>query len=109
MKLILFYITNGSEQSAHQLGRMAVEQQLAACANIFPIQSIFPWEGALQTENEFVLVLKTMPDMKDRLHDYIAQNHPYDIPCIINFEVEVNEVYGEWIKDFVSRPNAGGT
>jgi uncharacterized protein involved in tolerance to divalent cations len=42
---------------------MAIEQQLAACANVFPMQSVFPWNGEIQQEEEFVLILKTLPSL----------------------------------------------
>ena len=35
------YITAGSMDEAKSIGRVLVEERLAACANIFPITSIF--------------------------------------------------------------------
>lgn len=79
------------------MGRMAVEQKLAACANVFPIQSIFSWEGAMQSEGEFVTVLKTLPSHQKELAKYIAAHHAYKIPCIAHWKVEVNASYGLWM------------
>ncbi|MGB4850641.1 MAG: divalent-cation tolerance protein CutA [Saprospiraceae bacterium] len=105
MQILLFYIPVSSNIEAISLGQKAVEQRIAACANIFPIQSIFPWEGAIQNENEFVLILKTIPSLKNQLTSFITSHHSYEVPCILNWIVEVNESYGLWIKENVLKEN----
>lgn len=102
MQIALFYIPISTQSEATSLGRKTIENRLAACANVFPIQSIFPWEGAIQNEGEYVLVLKTITSLDDKLRDFISDHHPYDVPCIMSWDVEVNEVYGEWIRENVS-------
>ena len=101
MEITLFYITNADEKLASALGHEAVEKKLAACANIFPIRSIFPWDDKMQSENEIVLILKTIPALKNALTQFIRARHTYEIPCIINWDVEVNDQYGEWIRENV--------
>lgn len=101
MQILLFYIPIGSETEAKSLGLNAVEKKLAACANVFPIQSIFPWDGTIQNEHEFILVLKTLPSLKNKVSEYISVHHSYDVPCIISWIVEVNESYGMWVTENV--------
>jgi periplasmic divalent cation tolerance protein len=101
VRIIFFYITTPDETIAKKLGHLAVEKKLAACANIFPIQSVFPWDNQLSEENEFVLVLKTIPQLSMDLKEFISENHPYEVPCIMNWEVEVNEAYGKWVNENV--------
>lgn len=101
MEITLFYITNASKESASKLGHEAIEKKLAACANIFPVQSIFPWDNEMQSEDECVLILKTIPFLKNDLTTFIISRHPYEVPCIINWNVEVNDNYGDWIKQNV--------
>ena len=101
MHILLFYIPAGTSDEANSLGQKAVENRFAACANVFPVQSIYPWEGMMQNENEFVLILKTMPFLKARLTDFISQHHSYEIPCILNWNADVNETYGNWIMENV--------
>lgn len=98
MQITIFYIPVSNSDVAQKIGQLAVELKLAACANFFPIQSIFPWEGAVQNESEFILILKTVTKLNEKLSDFIRDNHPYEIPCIINWNVEVNHEYGEWIE-----------
>ncbi len=99
MDITFFYIPVGSESEAVTLGHLAVAKRLAACANVFPIQSIYPWEVRIHHENEFVLVLKTVPLLKVLLQTLIEEHHSYDVPCILCWNVEVNELYGKWIEE----------
>ncbi|HZV71605.1 MAG TPA: divalent-cation tolerance protein CutA [Saprospiraceae bacterium] len=101
MQILLFYIPAGTNEEAASLGQIAVEKRFAACANIFPVQSIYPWEGMMQNENEFVLMLKTMPYLKNRLMDFISQHHSYENPCILSWNCEVNKEYAMWMMENV--------
>ncbi|MBP7238776.1 MAG: divalent-cation tolerance protein CutA [Saprospiraceae bacterium] len=99
MEITFFYIPIGSESEATNLGDLAIDKKLAACSNVFPITSAFPWNGKLEKENEFVLVLKTIHSLTDSLRSFIVENHPYDVPCIMSWSAEVNESYGKWMKE----------
>jgi periplasmic divalent cation tolerance protein len=101
VEITLFYITTGDKETASRLSHQAVELKLAACGNIFPINSIFPWENAMQHDEEFALILKTVPALKEKLRAFIKRMHPYDVPCIISWDVDVNEEYYHWIQSIV--------
>ena len=101
MLITIFYITVADEASAIALGRLAVEEKLAGCSNIFPIKSFFPWENIMHQENEFVIILKTIPALADELRSFVADKHSYEVPCIMNWEVNVNDAYGKWIESNV--------
>ena len=97
MEITIFYIPIGSESEAIDLGDLVIGTKLAACSNVFPITSAFPWNGNLEKENEFVLILKTIPSLTDSLRIFIEGNHPYEIPCILSWNAEVNDSYGKWM------------
>lgn len=105
MQITLFYIPVSNSEVAQKIGQLAVELKLAACANIFPNQSVFPWDGGIQKESEYILILKTVIRLKENLTSFIRENHPYEIPCILNWNVEVNYEYGEWIERNVISAN----
>ena len=99
LKITLFYITAADQETAASLGHLAVDQRLAGCANIYPIQSIYPWDESIHHENEYVLLLKTIPEVKDQLSIFIQQHHPYEVPCILHWDVDVNDAYKKWIEN----------
>ncbi|HUR29806.1 MAG TPA: divalent-cation tolerance protein CutA [Saprospiraceae bacterium] len=98
MEITLFYITTGDQAAASKLGHLAVDKKLAACANYYPMQSIFPWDNEMKSEAEFVLILKTIPLLKNELAEFIITHHVYEVPCVMNWNVEVNDKYGDWVK-----------
>ena len=99
MPFLLFYITHPDEPTARRIADLAVQQRLAACANIFPIASTYWWAGSIQTEAEWVSILKTRPELEQALEDCIRAAHPYDVPCLLRFEVRANAAYEQWIAE----------
>lgn len=103
MEILLFYIPFSASADASVAGQKAIEQRLAACAHVFPIHSIFPWDGQLQTEQESILLLKTIPALKEKIQSFIAALHPYEIPAILSWSAEVNESYGVWMLEQIGQ------
>jgi periplasmic divalent cation tolerance protein len=99
LEITFFYIPIGSESEAIDLGDLVISKKLAACSNVFPITSAFPWNGKLERENEFVLILKSIPSLSDSLRSFIEGNHPYDVPCILSWSGVVNDTYGKWMME----------
>lgn len=97
MQILIFYIPVSTKDEAQSLAQLIMSERLAGCANIFPVNSIYPWEGNLQYEDEVILLLKTIPVLKNKLADFISAHHTYKIPCIMNWLVDINESYGNWI------------
>jgi len=78
-----------------------VEQKTAACANIFPIKSVYWWNQNIHSENEWVSIVKTIPENWNWLKKEVEKVHPYEVPCIMKFDVEANEAYENWIRESV--------
>lgn len=97
MPFLLFYITHPDEGCARRVSEHLVNERLAACANIFPITSVYWWQGAVQHDGEWVAVVKTRLDLEHKLEAEVRKIHPYEVPCILRFEVRANEAYERWI------------
>lgn len=97
MSFCLVYITFGSEEDALRISQQLVEERVAACANIFPIKSIYEWNAVLQNDDEWVAILKTTNELWPALKSRVEEIHPYEVPCIMKIEVEANEKYEAWI------------
>ena len=52
-------VTVASQSEATAIATIFIEEKLAACINVFPVQSIYQWEGNIQQESEFQLIIKT--------------------------------------------------
>ncbi|MBK1625288.1 divalent-cation tolerance protein CutA [Afifella marina] len=97
-QLVLLYIPCPGMETAKELAAAAVSERLAACANILPTMvSVYRWQGAIEDEEETVLILKTPPEREADLRRLIEARHPYDVPAILTLAaVRVNTPYLEW-------------
>jgi periplasmic divalent cation tolerance protein len=91
--------TAGSEQEARKIAGHLVENQLAACVNIVPqIESIYRWEGRVESNQEWLLVIKTTAERFPAVRDAIRELHSYDLPECMAMSVEDGSAeYLEWI------------
>jgi periplasmic divalent cation tolerance protein len=101
MNLILVYITNPTEDEAKRIAKYLLDKKLIACANIFPIKSMYWWGDEVVSENEYVLILKTTEEKFEIVKNEVEKIHSYETPCIIKIKAEANEKYFKWLGDTV--------
>jgi periplasmic divalent cation tolerance protein len=91
--------TTDSDDEAQRLARGLVETRLAACVQIVgPVRSVFRWEGAVQVEPEYQLVVKTTRAAEAT--EWIVGNHSYDVPEVITLPIDGgHETYLTWMAD----------
>ena|SRR5437868_269729 len=95
--------TAGSEEEARKIARHLVEKRLAACVNIIPqIESIYRWQGKVESSREWLLVAKTTQEKFPAVRDAIRKLHSYDLPeCVaINIE-DGSSDYLQWLAESV--------
>jgi periplasmic divalent cation tolerance protein len=92
--------TAGSEEEAQKIARHLVEHQLAACVNIVPkIESIYRWQGKVESSREWLLLIKTTAERFPAVLDAVRQLHSYELPECIAIGVEDGSAeYLEWIE-----------
>jgi periplasmic divalent cation tolerance protein len=95
--LCLVLTTVATGEDAQRLGRAMVEQRLAACAQISAIDSIYRWNGALQCEPEWRLLLKTTEARRPALQAALRAAHPYELPAIVALPMQAGEDFAAWI------------
>ena len=98
MNFIFIYITASTKKEAKKIATHLLEKRLIACANIFPINSLYWWENKIVDENEVVLIAKTKESNFKKVKSEVEKIHSYTIPCIIKFPVNANRKYLDWIK-----------
>lgn len=80
------YITCKNQVQAQKIATALIKENLAACANTFPIKSVYKWKGKLVKEKECALVLKTTQKKYPQLEKRAKQLHSYKVPCIVAFK-----------------------
>ena len=100
---VLVLTTAGNEAEAQKIANDLVERRLAACVNIVPrIQSVYRWEGKVETAEEYLLVIKTTKARGAEVQSAIQELHSYELPeCIVISVESGSEEYLKWIEDSV--------
>jgi periplasmic divalent cation tolerance protein len=100
---LLVLTTTGSEAEAQQIAHALVDRQLAACVNIVPkIQSVYRWEGKVESAEEFLLLIKTGKSRQTEVCAAIRELHSYELPeCIVISIESGSKEYLKWIADSV--------
>jgi periplasmic divalent cation tolerance protein len=76
-----------------------LDQKYIVCANIFPMTSLYNWEGKREEKKEVILLVKTLKEKVKEVEEKITELHSYDCPCVLSLNVEtVNNAYMEWCK-----------
>jgi|ERR1700733_13130381 periplasmic divalent cation tolerance protein len=99
----LVLTTCGSIEEARRIAHELVERQLAACVNIVPqIESVYRWQGKVETASEWMLIIKTTEAAFGRLRDALIELHSYELPECIAIEIkEGSSAYLQWIGESV--------
>lgn len=99
MDLIAVFTSLPSRQQAQQLAASLVESGLVACAQISEIESFYRWEGELQQEPEYRLLLKAPADRYEAIEAAILGTHSYELPAIHAIRIErILPSYAAWIQ-----------
>lgn len=99
MSIVTVYAVFAHHDEAQRIGRAMIERDLAACVNILqPCQSIFRWEGKIETATESPAIFKTTLELSDALVAAIADLHSYAVPAIVVWPiVKLSEPYADWV------------
>ena len=102
--LITVYTTFPDRETAARVARALVEERLAACANLLPVESIYRWRGGSRQAGEWAVFLKTRRDLYPAIEARLRALHPYEVPAILGSPDErVDAAYAAWVRG-VDRP-----
>ena len=105
--LLLVLTTVATRADADALARAMVEQRLAACAQISAIDSVYRWQGAVQSEGEFRVLFKTTAERYPALEAALRSSHPYELPAIVALPVvKALPAFADWVAHEVCEPRA---
>lgn len=103
MSIIAIMTTTDSLDEARSIASVLVERQLAACAQISPIQSYYTWQGTVQNDEEYRVFIKTTDDRYADVEAAILELHSYELPAVV--ALDITRAYGpytEWVTESVS-------
>ena len=87
-----------SRANAEAIGKSLVTQGLAACVQMFPIDSIYKWQGAIEEAQELMLFCKIKSEDYAAVEAAIRALHTYETPEIVEIAIEKGApAYLQWI------------
>ncbi len=99
-EVLLGYVPCKNKKQAEKIANALLERRLIACANIVPaVNSCYRWEGEICSEEESLLLVKTIKSKRKLVEKVVKREHSYKIPCIgfLKFE-DINKEYELWVK-----------
>ena len=99
----LIISTAGSKEEASALAHKLVEERLAACVNIIgPIESVYRWQGRVESAAEFTILVKTTSAKSKAVMQRILELHSYELPEAIQIDIQDGSPeYLKWIAESV--------
>jgi len=96
---IVILITTSTEEEAHSIAELLLNQRKVACVNIVPgVDSFFWWQGKPDSAKESLLIVKTRASLLPKVIELVKEAHSYEVPEIIALPlVGGNEDYLKWI------------
>lgn len=95
---VLIACATGSRGEADSIARALVEERLAACVQLFPIHSVYRWDGGVQSEDEWMLHIKTRATAAGAIGARIRAIHSYALPEVTVMPIiDGSAEYLEWV------------
>ncbi|RZM77203.1 divalent-cation tolerance protein CutA [Leptolyngbya iicbica] len=91
-------VTVDTQESAQEIAQALVGDRLAACVNLYPIHSVYTWEGKVEQAAEWQLIIKTDLALFPKIETALGMLHPYDVPEILAIPIhQGSEPYMAWL------------
>jgi periplasmic divalent cation tolerance protein len=101
---VVVLVTAGSLKEARKIATELVKGGLAACVNLSgPIESVYRWQGKIETGRERLLLIKTARERFPEVAAAVRKAHSYVTPEIICLPiVDGSRDYLDWLADSVT-------
>ena len=98
---IIAFVTCPNIKEARNIAARLVKERLAACVNILSgVESLFWWQGKVDSAQEVLLVIKTRKPLFKKLEKLVKSLHSYSVPEIISIDISAgSREYLGWIKE----------
>ena len=97
MEILVIIATESSKTNAVRIAKLLIKEKLAACVSIKRIFSVYEWDGDIEETKEFEITIKSKPEFKDYLIDFLNKISTYDVPQIIYKKYYSEMKYYDWI------------
>ena len=97
MEVLVLITTESNKKDALRVAKLLLQNKLAACVSIKQIFSIYAWDDEIAETKEFEITIKSKPEFKESLVDFLHEISTYDVPQIIYKEFNSDIKYHDWL------------
>jgi len=96
---LVVYVTTPNSETSKLIAHGLVSSGLAACVNILPgVTSVYRWQGAVNSDTEELLIVKSTAQHLPELTQAVLRMHPYDTPEVLAVPaVGGSAAYIQWL------------
>jgi periplasmic divalent cation tolerance protein len=96
--IVEIQITCGNDREADLIAEALIARRLAACVQQLPIRSIYRWRGAVERDDEILLLAKTTRPRIEGVRATVRELHSYDVPALTVIDIaDGADDYLAWI------------
>ena len=96
----LVMVTVSSQEEGKKIAMTLLNEKLAACINMTPVDSFYTWADKINCDREWQLLIKTRSNLFIKLAEKIQLLHSYDVPEIIALPILAgSSSYLNWIAE----------
>ena len=96
--------TTPDREEAAKIAKLLIDEKLAACVQLLPIESFYVWQGKTQNEAEILLLVKTRSALFEPAIARIKAVHSYSVPEIVAMPFAAGFAgYLDWIDSVTAR------
>ena len=97
MEILVIIVTESCKTNAVRMANLLIKEKLAACVSRKQIFSVFEWDDDIQETKEYEIAIKSKPEFKDDLIDFLHKISTYDVPQIIYKKYNSEIKYYDWL------------
>mgnify|MGYP001087344204 CR=1 FL=1 len=102
---VFVYITASTKKEAKEIAKILISEKLAACCNIFKVDSFFWWKNKILSTKEFGMFVKTKNFLIEKIIKRVKKIHSYSLPCIVSFGIQKgNKGFLNWVEKTIEKP-----
>ncbi len=99
-KYCVIMVSCPSKEEALTIARSLVSDKLAACVQIKAIESVYSWDGEIQEDSEYLLLVKTKKSLFGQVKSRVDSLHSYDVAEAVCLDIsDGSEEYLNWVSD----------
>jgi periplasmic divalent cation tolerance protein len=96
----LLLTTAPNREEATKIAKLLIDEKLAGCVQVLPIESFYSWQGKTQNEAELLLLVKTRRALFQKAIARIREVHSYSVPEIVAMTFDAGFAgYLNWIDE----------